>query len=339
MREDSASREEECGENTRFSRRRLLGMSAAGGLAAARIGTPAGRAAADAIRLPRGGSGRLAAAARPRGVLGANCNGDRRVMTFRELRDVATTWVRGFFPTPDADACSPADQPSIRALLTAAGNGYGTVLSLKFPYFDEPIPAPGTLAMAAAQRRLDAVLPIVIGKLDIVAIANEPFVECQARDRDSTRLNVVYETMARHAIAYRRRSVEAGNGTRLSMGALNHPELPGGGRPRPSGGCSSCAALRRSLVPTSIHTYPTLATAGTTWTTSCYRVTRGRHLWAGSGRAGGGSVRAGLDAVAPEQHVLPAHRPIRRQWPARAEHRVGRRVPLPPARLTRKTTI
>jgi len=101
------------------------------------------------------------------------------------------------------------------------------VLSLKFPYFDEPIPVPGTSAMAAAQRRLAAVLPVVIGKLDIVAIGNEPFIECEARDRDSARLSVFYETMARQAIAYRRQQGDAGARTRLYMGALNHLELPG----------------------------------------------------------------------------------------------------------------
>lgn len=258
-------------------------MSAAAGLAAAGIGTPAGRAAADAMRLPAGvgsarGGGTSAGCARSelqRRPASHDFSG-----TAGRGHDVGT----GVLPNARRGCGQPRGSALDSGTADGCGNGYGTVLSLKFPYFDEPIPAPGTLAMAAAQRRLDAVLPVVIGKLDIVAIGNEPFVECQARDRDSTRLNVFCETMARHAIAYRRRWVEAGKGTRLSMGALNHLELPGGGRPRPSGGCSSCAALRRSLVPTSIHTYPTPATAGTTWTTSCRERGPTRRSWRPSSR-------------------------------------------------------
>jgi hypothetical protein len=134
--------------------------------------------------------------------------------------------VRGFFSMPDADQGNPADQTPIRALLTAADQGYGTVLSLKFPYFNQPIPTPGTPAMTDAQRYLDAVLPVVMNKVDILTIGNEPFIECQDNDRDSTRLNAFYETMAHRAIQYRTTHFGSGCKTQLFMGALNHLDRP-----------------------------------------------------------------------------------------------------------------
>jgi hypothetical protein len=158
----------------------------------------------------------------PAGILGANFNGDPSVMTVAELKNINATWVRGFFAMPDADKGNVADQPAIKALLASAGQGYGTVLSLKFPYFTQAIPAPGTPAMAAAQRQLDAVLPAVMNKVDILAIGNEPFIECQESERDSPQLNAFYEAMANRAIDYR----SSGSKTQLFMGALNHLDLP-----------------------------------------------------------------------------------------------------------------
>lgn len=229
MLEDSALWEEGFGENSVFSRRRLLGMSAAVGLAAAGIGSLAGCGTSQAI--PQGGtnpqptSDQMVAAPPPEGVLGANFNGDPSVMSFPELQDVKATWARGFFAMPDADKGNLTNQPVLQSLLTAAGRGYGTVLSLKFPYNQQPIPTPGTDAMAEAQRRLDAVLPVVMNKVDILAIGNEPFIECEDTDRNSDRLNVFYETMAQRAIDYRSKQFSSGSKTQLYMGALNHLDL------------------------------------------------------------------------------------------------------------------
>ncbi|MFI5614457.1 hypothetical protein [Amycolatopsis sp. NPDC051903] len=161
----------------------------------------------------------------PDGVLGANFNGDPSRVSFAELQDVSATWLRGFFPMPQADQGAVADAPVIRMLTTAVGNGYGTVLSLKFPYNRDPMPAPGTPDMATALRRLDAVLPAVLGTVDILVIGNEPFIECRDQDRDE-RLNVFYEAVARHVIDYRARKCGAGCKTQLYLGALNHLDRP-----------------------------------------------------------------------------------------------------------------
>jgi hypothetical protein len=223
MREDRTSRPE-------FSRRRLFGMSAMAGLAAAGIGSLAACAPSTTTAQTNNGTpsptGRRVSAPSPNGVLGANFNGDPDIMTASELRDITATWVRGFFAMPDADKGNAADQPAIKALITYAGQGYGTVLSLKFPYDRQAIPTPGSPAMAAAQRQLDAVLPVVMNKVDILAIGNEPFIECRESERNSPQLNAFYEAMAQRAIDYRTQKFGPGSKTQLFMGALNHLDLP-----------------------------------------------------------------------------------------------------------------
>jgi hypothetical protein len=127
---------------------------------------------------------------------------------------------------PDVDKGNHADQPAIKALLTVSGQGYGTILSLKFPYNDKPIPTQGGPAMAQAQKWLDAVLPVVMNKVDIITIGNEPFIECQKGERNSPQLNAFYEAMAQRAIAYRSQKFASGCKTQFYMGALNHLDEP-----------------------------------------------------------------------------------------------------------------
>jgi hypothetical protein len=203
------------------SRRRLFGVSAAAGLAVAGIGVSAARGSANAGIVSQPASGQLVTAPSAAGVIGANFNNFPDILSVAELQNVGATWVRGFYPMPGADHGGIARQPVIKALLSAAGRGYGTVLSLKFPYNNAPIPRPGTPAMMAAQRRLAAVLSAVMGKVSILVIGNEPFIECESADRDSARLNAFYEAMAQQAIAYRAAHTAAGK-TQLFMGALNH---------------------------------------------------------------------------------------------------------------------
>jgi hypothetical protein len=223
MREESTPGGE---SSTAFSRRRVLGLSVAAGLSAGVLGSSAGCAA------PRGefgpavgqaaGAGRRVSAPPPDGVLGANFNGDPRVMTFPELEDVRASWVRGFLAMPELDHRGPARTPAVKALLDAAGLGYGTVLSLKFPYFTKPLPAPGSPGAEAELRRLERVLRAVMGKVDILVIGNEPFIESRAEDHRGP-LNAFYEMLATRAVQYRDRNPSK---TQLYMGSLNHLDQP-----------------------------------------------------------------------------------------------------------------
>jgi hypothetical protein len=165
----------------------------------------------------------------PNGVLGANFNGDPRIMTFGELKTADATWVRGFFAMPDADKGKPAEAPAISTLLQASASGYGIVLSLKFPYFPDlkkPLPRPGTDAMNAELSRLDKVLLAALNKVDILAIGNEPFIECPHDDWNNGAVNAFYEAIADHVIKYRAAHFPGNCKTTLYMGALNHLDDP-----------------------------------------------------------------------------------------------------------------
>jgi hypothetical protein len=210
---------------TRLSRRRLLQLSTMAGLSAlgvAACGSPG--AGSAAVSSPENAT-RLTAPP-PDGVLGANFNGDPHVMTFDELTTAGATWLRGFLPTPKADDGDPAADPTISTLLQASGQGYGTVLSLKFPYAPKPLPRPGSEAMNAELARLDKVLPLVLDKIDILVLGNEPFIESTRDDWGNGALNAFYEAVADHVIKFRAAHSPSQSKTSLYMGALNHLDNP-----------------------------------------------------------------------------------------------------------------
>ncbi|WP_369203924.1 hypothetical protein [Streptomyces sp. PU-14G] len=202
-------------------RRLLLGASAAALLAA---GCSAGKDEEGG----RGGDGspdhRTARA--PSGVLGANFNEDPSEVGFARLRGVSASWVRGFLPMPEVDRDAPERQRAVATLLDAHEKQYGTVLSLKFPYQQRALPAPGSGPMETELARVEGAARAVLGKVDILVIGNEPFLESRRADRGGPALNRFYEHVAEHLIAYRRKHFPHGCRTRLYMGALNHLDNP-----------------------------------------------------------------------------------------------------------------
>ncbi|WP_433443808.1 hypothetical protein [Nonomuraea sp. CA-141351] len=199
--------------------RRLPTLAFAAMVAISAVTSPATASA------PVGRAATIAADDDAYGALGANFNQNLDALDYRELREARTRWVRGFFPMPATDQGDPAKHLAIRTINEAAGRGYHTVLSLKFPYNEASFPSPGSAKMAAELARLDKVLPTVMGKVDILTIGNEPFIESLPAERDQ-QLNTFYETVARHVIDYRRERCGAGCRTALYMGALNRLDLP-----------------------------------------------------------------------------------------------------------------
>lgn len=170
-------------------------------------------------------SGGQAAAAPARslpalGALGANFNENLDQVNYRELKSAHATWIRGFYPLPEADTTPPGNSKTLTAIRDAHDRGYKTVLSLKFPKNNASFPAPGSPEMAAELARLDRVLPFVLGVADVVTIGNEPFIESLPAERD-VRLNEFYETVARHVIEKNKATK-----THLYMGAMNRLDLP-----------------------------------------------------------------------------------------------------------------
>lgn len=220
------------------SRRHLFAWS--GGAAAAALGMtgcgpgPGGRSggartspAASAFTA----SGRVAAPPAS-DVLAANVNEALDKIDFAEMKAVAGTWIRGFYPMADADRGDPAGQAGLARLLDAAAKGYGTVLTMKFQYRDRPIPAPGSAAMTVALTRLSKVLAATLGKVDILTVGNEPFIETREADRDTPALNAFYEALALHTIRYRQAHGGGDRKTEIYMGALTGLDKPGAANAR-----------------------------------------------------------------------------------------------------------
>ncbi|WP_433473726.1 hypothetical protein ACQPZP_33675 [Spirillospora sp. CA-142024] len=159
------------------------------------------------------------------GALGANYNENLDQLNYRELREARAGWVRGFYILPEADQVPPAQSDTIRVIRGAHDRGFHTLLSLKFPKTDAPFPQPGSAEMAAELKRLDRVLPLVLGTVDVITIGNEPFIESMPAQRDE-RLNRFYETVARHVIETRAEHCGRDCPTHLFMGALNRLDLP-----------------------------------------------------------------------------------------------------------------
>ena len=205
-----------------LSRRSLIGAAGGIGLSSA-LGVPtSAQATPAALEAPNRSDGRLPDA---QGVLGANFNQLLANLQVRELEIGRTHWVRGFFPMPEADGVDPANHVTMRTLRSVSARGYRTVLNLKFPYNQAAVPAPNSPEMEIALARVDKVLPVVMGLVDILVIGNEPFIESRPEDRGDA-LNVFYETVADHIIAYRDTHGDNGRRTRLYLGALNRLDLP-----------------------------------------------------------------------------------------------------------------
>jgi len=163
-------------------------------------------------------------AAQAQGTLGANYNEHFEDVDYRDLEKAGAHWVRLFVTMPELDRVPAAGHGAVKAILDAATHGYRTILSLKFPRNRRDFPRPGSPEMAREIAWLDQVLPEVMGKIDMLVIGNEPYIESRREDRDLD-LNAYYEAMANRAIAYRKQHCAKGCRTRLYMGALNRLDL------------------------------------------------------------------------------------------------------------------
>jgi len=163
-------------------------------------------------------------AAHAQAAIGANYNEHFEDVDYAELEKADAHWVRVFLPMPQVDR-GAAQHGAVKTILDAGTRGYKTILTLKFPYNRVAFPDADGPEFARQLARLDAVLPLVMGKVDILVIGNEPFIESRKQDWKPN-FNAFYEKLAKRAIAYRAQNCGGTCKTRLYMGALNHMERP-----------------------------------------------------------------------------------------------------------------
>jgi len=158
-------------------------------------------------------------------ALGVNYNQFLQSIQEQELIQVNATWVRGFIDMHLLGDQAPSQNPNIQAILDATAHGHRIVLNLKWNYHTLPFPTPGTPAMTRELDLLNRLLPVVMGKVDILVIGNEPFIETEP-GQNGQPLIIFYETMANDVINYWNSHPEAARATRLYMGAFNRLDLP-----------------------------------------------------------------------------------------------------------------
>lgn len=118
----------------------------------------------------------------------------------------------------------PAQNPNIQAILKAKAHGRRTILNLKWNYETADFPTPGSAGMTQELDQLNQVLPVVMGKVDILVIGNEPFIETQSTQSGQP-LIAFYQTMANDVIGYWSSHPDAQPATRLYMGAFTRLDL------------------------------------------------------------------------------------------------------------------
>lgn len=169
------------------------------------------------------GLGSIRAVAQPvplNGALGANFNSEYQNVNYQDLALAHVHWLRGFMVMTRVNPQNPARQLAISASLAAEQRGYHTILTLKWPFQRTGIPQFNSSAYKKTVEQLNAVLPLVMGKVDIIVIGNEPAWETP-RNQWGKPLIDFYEAMADRIIAYRKTHCGASCRTRLFMGALN----------------------------------------------------------------------------------------------------------------------
>ena len=214
---------DECPPRRGASRRRLLALAPAAAVVAgvaACDGSRSGSSGGNATPSPS----TTVSPAPATGALAANVNQNLDHLDPDRLAAAAATWVRGFLTVTAGERSGLESDPGLAHLLTLAKRGYGTVLSLKFQFRHEPLPAPGSPAMRDVLARLDTVLAATMGRVDILVVGNEPFFETRPVDRAAPRINRFYEALARRAITYRRR--HGATRTQLYLGALTSLDDP-----------------------------------------------------------------------------------------------------------------
>jgi hypothetical protein len=157
-------------------------------------------------------------------ALGINYNQFLQSIQEQEVSKVNATWIRGFLDMHLLGNQDPSQNADIQAILKAKARGRRTILNLKWNYETEPFPVPGSTAMTQELDQLNRVLPVVLGKVDMLVIGNEPFIETLSTQSGQPLIDF-YQTMGNAVITYWNSHPDAAHTTQLYMGAFTRLDL------------------------------------------------------------------------------------------------------------------
>lgn len=157
-------------------------------------------------------------AASAQGALAASYNEQAGDVDYRDLERASARWVRMFVSMPLIDR-GAGGNATLGKIVELSGKGYKTVLSLKMAFVGTVPPEVGSDGFVKDIARLNAALPRIMDKVDILVIGNDPFLEVPEKNRNEG-MNAYYEAIAKHVIEYRAKHCGSACKTRLYLGSL-----------------------------------------------------------------------------------------------------------------------
>ena len=123
-----------------------------------------------------------------------------------KLARTKTTWVRGFFDFfpyfEDQDRLTDVDD-QLEDFLNLKSEGYKTILNIKWNFHNKSYPDTTSTEIEEYNEFLQNFLDRVWGKIDIIVVGNEPFIESMNNDERNTRLAPFYQYMCNRVNEYR----------------------------------------------------------------------------------------------------------------------------------------
>lgn len=189
----------------------------------------------DSIELPVEPVNEAALIAEPPAqAVGVNFNGQFDFIDYTNLERTQTTWVRGFTDIfqlyPDVEKLNTDHR--LQKYLELKGNGYNTILNIKWNFHNKSFPEPDSDEMLEYKKYLRKFLSKVWKQTDIIVVGNEPFIESKPEEKDE-RLVAFYVEIAREINSFKK-GVGAGQGDGkgirdviIYLGAFNNLYLHG----------------------------------------------------------------------------------------------------------------
>ncbi len=123
-----------------------------------------------------------------------------------KLARTQTTWARGFLDFfqyyENQDRLTNTDD-QLEDFLNLKSAGYKTILSIKWNFHNKSYPDTTSAEIENYNEFLQQILDRVWGKIDIIVVGNEPFIESMNNEERNTRLAPFYQYMCNRVNEYR----------------------------------------------------------------------------------------------------------------------------------------